>query len=189
MAKRLQRSASIAVPRRIRPRIDSTAITSLFKRVDPSTRGLSTEETPTLPQVPIDLDEAGGGGAAGGGDAAGTRAGPAAGATQSPSADPAPGSRRAARGRYETPTLQLTPLEVDAIAHGSVTAYMAEPEPDASSFRTVEGVRLARGSSSIPSTVVPSAVNARGPRRARETMRAEKIKSQPVTPDRPSRKR
>ena len=85
--------------------------------------------------------------------------------------------------------MQLTPLEVDAIAQGSVTEYMAEPEPDASGFRTVEGVRLALGSSSISPTTVPPAENPRGPRRARQTMRAEKLKSQPLTPDRPPRKR
>jgi hypothetical protein len=166
MAKRLQRRAPIAVPRCTRPRIDSTAVTSLFKRVDridPSTeRPLgwpSTEETPTLPQVPIDIE---------GNDN-----------------DP----RSVTRDLYGTPTLQLTPLEVDAIAQGSMAAYMVEPEPDASGFRTVEGLRIALGSSSISPTTVPPAANPRGPRRARQTLRAEKIKSQPVTPDRPPRKR
>jgi hypothetical protein len=171
MAKRLQRRAPIAVPRRTRPRIDSAAVTSLFKRVDlgdpstggPSTgrpsTGPSTEETPTLPQVPIDIE---------GNDN-----------------DP----RSVTRDLYGTPTLQLTPLEVDAIAQGSMAAYMVEPEPDASGFRTVEGLRIALGSSSISPTTVPPAANPRGPRRARQTLRAEKIKSQPVAPDRPPRKR
>jgi len=166
MAKRLQRRAPIAVPRRTRPRIDSAAVTSLFKRVDrgdPSTgwpsTGSSTEETPTLPQVPIDIERN--------------------------ATDP----RSVTRGLDGAPTLQLTPLEVDAIAQGSMAAYMVEPEPDASGFRTVEGLRIALGSSSISPTTVPPAANPRGPRRARQTLRAEKIKSQPVAPERPPRKR
>jgi hypothetical protein len=179
MAKRLQRGASIAVPRRIRSRVDSTAVTSLFKRVVPATGGPYTEETPTLPRVPIDIEATHSAAPAAG------RAGPTATVPCRPVALTS-GSKRVTHSLDETPTLQLTPLEVGAIAQAGA-ACMAEP--DASAFRTVESIRLALGSSSIRPTTVPPAANARGPRRARQTLRAEKIKSQPVTTDRPSRKR
>jgi hypothetical protein len=86
-----------------------------------------------------------------------------------------------------TPTLQLTPLEIDAIAQGSEAARATEA--DVGTARTVESVRLALGSASIPPAKVPPPENARGPRRARETLRVDKIKSQPIAPEPPSRKR
>jgi hypothetical protein len=112
----------------------------------------------------------------------------------------------------ETPTLPLTPIEVDALVRGASAQVMATA--DASTQPTVEAVRLARGSESLrtavaspriklpvaPTEAPPTsgvealpgqgappasggeAVPERGTRRPRETLRTEAIRP-------PSRKR
>lgn len=131
----------------------------------PSAEGPPTEGTPTLPQPAIDIAESAG----------------------VDRVDRASGASRITLGFAGAPTLELTPLEVEAIAQGSEIA--GPLGPDANTRLTVESVRIALGSSSIPATTVEPAANARGPRRGRETLRADKIKSPAIPPDRPSRKR
>jgi hypothetical protein len=98
----------------------------------------------------------------------------------------------------ETPTLPLTPVEVDALVRGASAQVMATA--DASTQPTVEAVRLARGSESLrtalaspriklpvapaeaPPTSGGEALPDRGTRRPRETLRTEAIRP-------PSRKR
>ncbi|HEU4727108.1 MAG TPA: hypothetical protein VFT22_04445 [Kofleriaceae bacterium] len=85
------------------------------------------------------------------------------------------------------PTLQLTPVEMDAIAQGSQDARATHP--DGPRMLTVENVRLALGSTSMTPARAAPAVTERGPRRARETLQVDKIKPSPAVPDPPSRKR
>jgi hypothetical protein len=92
----------------------------------------------------------------------------------------------------ETPTLPLTPIEVDALVRGASAEVMVTA--DASTQPTVEAVRLALGSESLrtalaspriklpvepteaPSTSGGEAVPERGTRRPRETLRTEAIR-------------
>lgn len=123
-------------------------------------------------------------------------------------------SKRAAPTE-ETPTLPLSPVELDAIVEGAALACAASREAD--SRLTVESFRIAMGSSSIDASeveplappgppVLPGRAGAppaeappdkppagsrgsrrietRGPRRTRETLRADAIRIPP-----PPRKR
>jgi hypothetical protein len=95
--------------------------------------------------------------------------------------DVAVGSERVALGAAETATVALAPVEIDALVRGA-EALTAPVDPD--TMRTVETVRIARGTApNRPETAHP-----RGPRRARETLRADSLKS-PGKPSPPSRKR
>jgi len=76
----------------------------------------------------------------------------------------------------------LKPVELDAVMQG---ASAASTPGLASATPTVENVRLAHGSSPIP----PIERSERGPRRPRETLRADKIRLDPDAPTPPSRKR
>lgn len=91
----------------------------------------------------------------------------------------------------ETPTLPLTPIEVDSLVRGASAEVVVTA--DASTRRTVETVRLARGSSSLrtaparprieppaaPATAPPASgiepLPERGTRRTRQTLRADAI--------------
>jgi hypothetical protein len=183
MAKRLHGEYSIAVPRRTRSRVDSAAVTRPFKRTDRSTGALSTGETPTLPQSPLDVatTQVAAAGRRGVEHAATVEARPPG------RFDRASGSRRVVLGPDGTPTLQLTPLEIEAIAQGSEAARATEA--DLGTTPTVESVRIALGSSPIPPMTLPATANARGPRRARETLRVDRITSGPTAPSPPPRKR
>lgn len=87
-----------------------------------------------------------------------------------------------------TPTVALTPVEIDAIVRGhtvgpveastGASARSATSTSQRASEGTVESVRLARGSASVPPTATPDG-HARGPRRGRETLRADRIRTQP----------
>lgn len=90
---------------------------------------------------------------------------------------------RVERPTAETPTLPLKPVELDAVMQGASAA--STPLGIASTMPTVENVRLAQGSSPIP----PTERSERGPRRPRETLRADKIRLDPDVPAPPSRKR
>jgi hypothetical protein len=93
--------------------------------------------------------------------------------------DVAAGSRPVNLRGAGTPTVALSPVEVDALVHG------AEREAaDPSSRPTVEHVRIARGTEPQPATSAP----ARGPRRARETLRADTVRT-PAAGLPPTRKR
>ncbi len=100
----------------------------------------------------------------------------------------------------ETPTLPLTPIEVDSLVQGASAEDMLAP--DASTRPTVENFRPALGSSPLPSALrdadvarpptepatpppsaaaptrklSPSAIAGRGTRRLRETLRADAIR-------------
>ena len=92
----------------------------------------------------------------------------------------------------ETPTLPLTPIEVEALVQGASAERVVTAE--ASTQPTVEAVRLARGSESLRTAVAspriklpvasvqaPSAsgdemLPERGTRRPRETLRTEAIR-------------
>ena len=93
--------------------------------------------------------------------------------------DLAAGSQRVKLPAGGSPTVALTPVEIDAVMQGAEPAAVA-PDRDT---RTVENVRVARGSSSLP----PASGQARGPRRPRETLSADAIKTGKFTPS--SRKR
>ncbi|HZJ66601.1 MAG TPA: hypothetical protein VFD36_24010 [Kofleriaceae bacterium] len=95
-------------------------------------------------------------------------------------ADLAAGSRPVKLGGPGTPTVALTAVEIDALVLGAEDAHAAA-DPD--SRPTVEHVRIARGTESQPATTV----HARGPRRARETLRADSIRR--PGPTAPTRKR
>jgi hypothetical protein len=97
------------------------------------------------------------------------------------SVDAAVGSQRMALDGTATPTVALAPVEIDALIRG---AEALEGPADLDTMRTVENVRIARGSSSMP----PATVDARGPRHPRETLRVDSIRS-PGKPTPPSRKR
>jgi len=90
---------------------------------------------------------------------------------------------RVERATEDTPTLPLKPVEIDAVMQG--TSPASTPPGLAHSAPTVENVRLALGSSPIP----PTERSERGPRRPRETLRADKIRLDPDAPVPPSRKR
>ena len=151
--------------------------------MDPFTGVPSTGETPTLPRTPLDVETLEGG-------TAGSR-GVEHTATVEAEApgrgELASGSERVALGLDGLPTLQLTPVEIEAIAQGSEAARATDA--DVGTTRTVESVRIAMGSSSIPPTTLPATPSARGPRRARETLRVDKVKSAPDAPGAPPRKR
>lgn len=95
--------------------------------------------------------------------------------------DVAAGSERVALGAAGTATVALAPVEIDALVRGA-EALTAPVDPD--TMRTVENVRIARGTASNP----PETAHARGPRRARETLRADSLRP-PGKPSPPSRKR
>ena len=95
-------------------------------------------------------------------------------------ADLAAGSRPMKLGASGTPTVALTAVEIDALIQGAESAHAAA-DPD--SRPTVEHVRIARGTESQPAANVAP----RGPRRARETLRADSIKR--PGPTAPTRKR
>lgn len=90
---------------------------------------------------------------------------------------------RVERATEDIATLPLSPVEIDAVMQGTSAASM--PPGPASATPTVENVRLAQGSSPIP----PTEKSERGPRRPRETLRADKIRLDPDAPTPPSRKR
>ena len=92
----------------------------------------------------------------------------------------------------ETPTLPLTPVEVDALVRGASAEWVVTA--DASTQPTVEAVRLALGSESLRTAVASpriklpvapvqapprsgdEAVSERGARRPRETLRTDAIR-------------
>ena len=90
---------------------------------------------------------------------------------------------RVERSTQDISTLPLKPVELDAVMQGASAA--STPPGLASATPTVEYVRLAQGSSPIP----PTERSERGPRRPRETLRADKIRLDPDEPTPPSRKR
>jgi len=83
--------------------------------------------------------------------------------------------------------MQLTPLEIEAIAQGSQETDATAGRAITNTTRTVESVRLALGSASMPPAPSIPERGTRGPRRTRETLRADAIKA--VVPDARSRKR
>lgn len=83
-------------------------------------------------------------------------------------ADLAGGSRPVKLGGAGTPTVALTAVEIDALVHGAESATA-----DPSSRPTVENVRIARGTEPQPAATI----HPRGPRRARETLRADTVKA------------
>jgi len=95
-------------------------------------------------------------------------------------ADLAAGSRPVKLGGPGTPTVALTAVEIEALVQGAEDAHATV---DPNSRPTVEHVRIARGTESQPATTI----HARGPRRARETPRADSIKR--PGPTAPTRKR
>jgi len=86
----------------------------------------------------------------------------------------------------EMRTVALTPVEIDAILQG---ADVATSVGGTAVAPTRENVRLALGSSPLPPTKAPTTPDMRGPRRPRETLRADKIRRDPDEPTPPSRKR
>ena len=103
--------------------------------------------------------------------------------TEDPPTIPLPRAARVERAAEGISTLPLSPVEIDAVMQGTSAA---SPIPGlASTAPTVENVRLALGSSPIP----PTEKSERGPRRPRETLRADKIRLDPDEPTPPSRKR
>ncbi|HEY0989001.1 MAG TPA: hypothetical protein VGD80_18160 [Kofleriaceae bacterium] len=96
-------------------------------------------------------------------------------------ADLAAGSRPVKLGGPGTPTVALTAVEIDALVQSAETGHKAA---DPNSRPTVENIRIARGTEPQPATIVPP----RGPRRARETLRADTIKG-PGLASPPTRKR
>ena len=95
--------------------------------------------------------------------------------------DLAGGSRPVKLGSKDTPTTALTAVEIDALVHAAEGVHAAT---DPNTRPTVEHVRIARGTESQRATTV----QARGPRRARETLRADTIKAPGLVPP-PTRKR
>ena len=93
---------------------------------------------------------------------------------------------RAGRPSEEMRTVALTPVEIDAILQG---ADVTTPAPGAAAAPTLENVRIALGSSPLSPTRAPATPDERGPRRPRETLRADKIRRDPDEPAPPSRKR
>lgn len=90
--------------------------------------------------------------------------------------------RRAA----EAATLSLAPVELEAIVQAAQAA-MTPASIDVGA-RTVESVRLAQGSSELPVITPPARTGGRGPRRSRETLRADEIRRDPAAPTPPVRK-
>jgi hypothetical protein len=186
MANCLQCRPSIAVPRRTRSLVNSSIVTRQVKRIRRDTEDTPTQPMPPLPPLPR--------------DGSGTDV-PASG----------DGSGPMTIGPDGRPTLQLSPVEIEALAQGSLETRPVHD--DIRTTLTVENVRLALGSTSMPparfppegldaadaadAADAPDAPDApdasdppdRGPRRARETLRVETIKAQPVTPAAPPRKR
>jgi hypothetical protein len=93
---------------------------------------------------------------------------------------------RAGRPSEEMRTVALTPVEIDAILQG---ADVTTPAPGAAVTPTLENVRIALGSSPLSPTRPPATPDMRGPRRPRETLRADKIRRDPADPAPSSRKR
>jgi hypothetical protein len=194
MAARLQHFFSIPVPRRPRSRDEITTVVRLVKLAKPAVGGTPTDaltpveieaiidatrtlgvEPPEAASSEAELDDA-------------TPDDLAIEIEADPSntvpPDGSVGSLRRRRGGLtteETTTIPLAPVEIDAILQG---ADQPPSRSDAGVSRTVESVRLALGSSAIPAAKPPM-VYARGPRRPRETLRADAIQGT----DRPPRKR
>ena len=74
----------------------------------------------------------------------------------------------------QAPTLALTTVELDAVVQGVVVATSAAGAELAS--RTVENVQIARVSAALAPSESPAISDARGPRRSRETLRADHVK-------------
>jgi hypothetical protein len=93
--------------------------------------------------------------------------------------DLAGGSQPFGVGAGGAPTVALAAIEIEAIMQAGGAAA---PPAGAETSHTVETVRIARGSAAMPPVRDEPAAHARGPRRPRETLRADAIKP-------PSRKR
>jgi hypothetical protein len=137
MAARLHRFDRTAVPRRTRSSTQTTAIRPPLKRVAP------TEETPTLPLTPIEVDSLVQG-------------------AQTPSVVPADAATRPTVETFR-PALGSTPIPT--VRHAAIAPAAAAAPADRPAATP--------GPPPEPAPAVPSAAPTRGPRRTRETLRAD----------------
>jgi len=90
---------------------------------------------------------------------------------------------------HGTPTTRLEPIELEVLAQGTAaqTAQISKAKSVAHA-PTARMKSLARGSAPITPAKPPAVlVHPRGPRRARESLRADEVKSEPAAPRTPRR--